>query len=215
MDNIFDFFSKIYCINLDERKDKWIKVQKEFKKYNIIPERVSGIKYKGNEFDIRFKGAVGLSLTILNIIKNAKKEKLDNVLIFEDDVIFKKRDILNILKKAISELPKNWEIFTLGGNLQKKTIPYSQHLSKNVDSWGTQAWSINHIHYDTLINYIKSDKFKKEPRIDVILCKKINFGNYFIIKPLIATQEIGFSDINGTVNNTLLSEDINEKNRLI
>jgi len=214
MNNPFDFFSEIYCINLDSRPDKWETVQKCFKTFNIKVKRVSGIRYDKSDVASRFKGAVGLSLTVLKIIENAKKNNLKSVLIFEDDVVFKRKDVYDILNNAIKELPEDWGLFTLGGNIQKDTTPFSKHLSKNVDSWGTQAWAINSIHYDKLIEYIKGSDFLKEPRIDVILCKKVNFDNYFIVKPLIATQKIGLSDINGSVNDTLKTEDENEKKHL-
>ena len=32
MKKSFDYFDKIYCINLDSRRDRWYEVQKEFEK---------------------------------------------------------------------------------------------------------------------------------------------------------------------------------------
>ena len=36
MNNPFDYFDEIYCINLDHRKDRWQHAQEEFKKVGIL-----------------------------------------------------------------------------------------------------------------------------------------------------------------------------------
>ena len=41
----FNFFDKIYCINLEERTDRWEECLSEFKKYGIENvERIKAVK---------------------------------------------------------------------------------------------------------------------------------------------------------------------------
>ena len=40
---INDYFDKIYCINLDRRRDKWLDVQKEFIKHSLVVDRFSAV----------------------------------------------------------------------------------------------------------------------------------------------------------------------------
>ena len=48
MKNPFDYFDKIFCINLDSRPDRWESVQKEFDKVGILDrvERFSALTGK-------------------------------------------------------------------------------------------------------------------------------------------------------------------------
>ncbi len=48
MKNPFDYFDKIFCINLDSRPDRWKQVQKEFDKVGILDrvERFSALTGK-------------------------------------------------------------------------------------------------------------------------------------------------------------------------
>ena len=53
MKNPFDFFDKIYCINLDHRTDRWKNVQTEFEKLGIS-DRVKRISAVNRE-DVKKK----------------------------------------------------------------------------------------------------------------------------------------------------------------
>ena len=79
-----NYFSKIYCINLDRRPDGWKLCLEEFKQLNIIVERVSAV-------DDRISG---LTQTNINILNDAIKNSYNNILILEDDVQL----ILNFIK---------------------------------------------------------------------------------------------------------------------
>jgi GR25 family glycosyltransferase involved in LPS biosynthesis len=79
MSNPFDFFDHIYCINLDKRKDRWEEVQKEFESVGIADkvQRFSAIE--------NTDGRVGVIQSNLALIKMAKENNWDNIMVFEDD----------------------------------------------------------------------------------------------------------------------------------
>ena len=130
---------KAYCINLDTEPDRWDKVSAEFNKYNILDliHRFPGeTKYERRE--------ANNASVHLDIIREAKQDKLKRILIFEDDVEFltkvwvskEKRFIESdpgvYLRKAISQLKAiKWDILYLGWRLPLKIIPTRRNPELN------------------------------------------------------------------------------------
>ena len=82
-----DYVDAIYCINLDDRKDRWDEAAKQFVKHNLWVERVSGIK--GSDMNLDFppeikEGAVGCALSQLFALKLAKQNRLKKFLRSEE-----------------------------------------------------------------------------------------------------------------------------------
>jgi len=141
--NPFDYFDKIFCINLDSRPDRWEQVQTEFDKVGILNrvERVSAYRpsKQGKHFidfnngeetihipyhvggHIRFANpsaydqvnAFAVSLSHHSCLVRAMESNVSNYLVFEDDVCFEKYDE-EYLKLCLSELPSDWKLFLLG-----------------------------------------------------------------------------------------------------
>ena len=119
MNNPFDFFDKIYCINLAERTDRWEECLKNFEKYDIKNyERIDGIKING-DLPQKRKGQIGCSLAFLSCFLKAKNDQHNKVLVLEDDFefIFEKNELFNKLEKCLNELPDDWDSIFLGANL--------------------------------------------------------------------------------------------------
>ena len=79
---------KIFFINLDHRTDRWVKLEKDFitllpDQYQDKVERISGVDLTDREQNVR---AAGAASSHLKVWKKCIEEKLDTVLIFEDDV---------------------------------------------------------------------------------------------------------------------------------
>ena len=94
----------IYCINLEERKDRKKHVEKEFSKINIQPNDVIFLK-----FYLHKKGGIyGCYDSHIKVWNNFYENHLDKELciIFEDDFEVTENSIL-YLKKAISFIKKN------------------------------------------------------------------------------------------------------------
>lgn len=130
MNDPFNFFDRIYCINLKRHKDRWSKIQSHC--------REIGISQKIIRFDAVNKGkhrAWGCSLSHLKIIKTAKKLNLKNVLVFEDDAFFHKWNPA-YLKNAIENLPDDWGVFRLGYNFVNTFFsvesPRFERISENL-----------------------------------------------------------------------------------
>lgn len=135
-------FDRAYCINLAHRTDRWQHFLEEQKFLNIPVERFEAIDGKScgvkpgpppvpgwSEVSV---GNVGLLLSQRTIIKQCMTDKLNNVLIMEDDVEFDKTaDIKTLLDNA----PTNWQMLYFGGHHREKLIPVN-------DYWGRCSFTL-------------------------------------------------------------------------
>ena len=178
MNKIKSFVDKIYCINLDSRKDRWEEVKKQFINIGIFDfvKRISAVTAD----DPR----VGCLRSHLICVDEAINRGYDNILIFEDDVRFLPydntiiADVIEFLKRDIQ-----WELFYLGG-----VVMYpARFVHKNVfksNFFSTHAYVIN------------KRAFTKVQRAGVPIDKwySMNTTSYGI-NPIFATQMESYSDI--------------------
>jgi len=173
---------KTYCINLDERHDRWNRVQREFQKLDINVERFSGIR--------KAPGFAGCKESHLEVLKLCQTYKI--FMILEDDVCFLDH-ALTFINKALSQLPDNWDMLYLGVNPQQKLTRYSENLFHVRESWTTHAMIFNN--QNNIIDAIL-DMAHKERKIDVLYARKIQrYFRCFVTYPLAATQYNSISNI--------------------
>lgn len=213
MNTLNDFFSKIYCINLDSRPDRYNECLTEFQKLNIQVERMSGIDGRLHltpGLNIS-PGAYGLLLTNIKIIEIAMVNEYKNILILEDDVMF----IDNFYEKffdKIKHLPENWDLLYIGGNnlfnkgsfnlitgdvnftpTKDNYRMLNHELCKTTWTQTTHAVGINSRFYDTLMNSIRKNMALP---IDLQYCYLQQEGyNAYTFLPSLALQRASFSDI--------------------
>jgi len=88
-------------------------------------------------------GRIGCRLSHLNIIKYAKKNKADNVLIFEDDIAPTLEFDLYCLSKGIDTLKSvDWDILYLGGRVISPASDINDFLFKSF-FWSAGSLCIN------------------------------------------------------------------------
>jgi GR25 family glycosyltransferase involved in LPS biosynthesis len=184
---INECFDKIYCINLDERPDRWESALNEFKKVGLDSvERFSAVKHD--------KGVIGCRESHLNIIKKAKENKLNNVLIFEDDIKFVDESIPYISNTLEQLNTTDWSLFYLGATVDPNVsylTEVSDNLVKTNFAYTTHAYAINSNVFDKILN-----EAPYHPIIDVFYCRHIvSMGNSLIMNPMLAIQQEGYSNI--------------------
>lgn len=189
--NPFDYFSDIYCINLDSRPDRWQNVSQEFKSIDIFHrvKRFSAIKHDD--------GRIGCIQSHLSILKISKEKNLDNVLILEDDVHFINQPLIS-LNKAISQIDIPWYLLYLGANTHCKLNKIKPNLLQLKTGYSTHAIAYNKLSYDKIIDDLcKINKIScMSDILDVYLSDKIQPHHLcLLLNPIIATQSSGFSDI--------------------
>jgi len=143
----FDFFDKIYCINLPRSKDRWSTVSKVFERVGILDKveriwadppaqsfKMSNFNYPAGEF--------GVCLSHGKALVKAMHDSAKNFLLFEDDIDFINGGIER-LTEAINEIPSNWDIFYLGGNPREPLHKISKNLSKTGFFYGGFSYAVN------------------------------------------------------------------------
>ncbi len=132
MDSIKSFFDKIYCINLDVRKDRLASFQKEMRKIWLHEndwERFSAIS------DTNWHRWCFLSHK--KIVEISQKRGYKKILVFEDDI-----KIINhsYLLKSLQELQKtDWDIFYPGGTFTS-VFPVAERAWKYLTRAHHLAW---------------------------------------------------------------------------
>jgi len=154
---INDYFDKIYCLNLDKRKDRWIKTKKKLDEFGINVERFPAIDGDDltdeqlKKYDKINKYEIGCMLSHYGIIKEAKEKHYKRILIFEDDVMF----IENFKSKFLQMINKipDWKLLYLGGSQHNwddiefiDDFYYTKHMS------GCFAYAVDESIYDEILN---------------------------------------------------------------
>jgi len=194
------YFDKIYCINLDRRKDRWEETENELKKWGLLDQverypAVDGVSLD-NPYSIN-NGELGILTTHINLISDAKEKNYENVLILEDDIEFTK-NIINV-DKYMELVPTDWDMIYFGGNHNKhmgKTIDMiNDKIIKLNETYGIHCVAINNSMYDVILKTIP--KIMKP--IDVYYSDLQKSYECYGFNPSIALQRVGYSDIQNKV----------------
>lgn len=136
----FDYFDEIYCVNMKHRTDRWELSKKEFEKIGIL-DRVQRFDAVADSENPK----KGFYESHMRIVKLAYEKKLNNVLIFEDDVAFYKNMCEKKLNKSIKILEKSdWEFYYLGGC--ERRIRHRPTYNRMTQKWSGE--------YDDSIDYL-------------------------------------------------------------
>lgn len=203
-----DFFSDVYYINLDSRTDRKKLFEEralihgiEAKRFSAVQPKMEDCQYiSANIGDPRRSFKVGCTLSHQHIVKEAIANKLQNVLIFEDDCVFRE-DFRDRAKEYINELRNiEWDLFYFGGELNAPCKKVSDNLYR-IDDGGvycTHAYAVNNTFFE------KMTKFNAN-MVEVIDIFLLNYASdkrkYLLGKEIIAFQDEGHSDLKDEYNN--------------
>jgi len=137
---------KIFYINLDERIDRKDNFEKHMKKYDLEFERFSAIKDN--------YGAFGCAKSHLSVLKNAKNNNLENVIIMEDDIAFDiSPEMLDEKLKLIFDNELDFDVFHLSYRYRiSDDVPGIDYLKKLSYCHYCSCYIINKKCYDEIID---------------------------------------------------------------
>jgi len=189
--DMFNQIDKVVYINLKERTDRKISIEKElnsvFSKDKII--RFEAIKH--------VHGAVGCTISHLSVLGLAIKNNWRNVLIVEDDMKWNNlptsSNILNNLMK------KQFDVIGLGGTF----VEYDESTYRAKKFSTSTAYIVNNHYFKTLRNNIAEglNQLVRKPdmhstfALDMYWKKLQERDNWYIIHPPMSIQAAGYSDI--------------------
>lgn len=179
-----------YVINLDTNKERWEDMKKEFKNSSIQLKRFNAIRDE--------KGAYGLMRSFIGALKLARKNKLKNVLILEDDCKLAPNWKSNWSKitKWLHENPDKWDIYSGSGwNIQFPKlvgeIDNEIALFDPIISWATNWLYIPERNYSRIIKHFdKIKEFIKYPIIEYLFV--LDNINHFYYKTIISYPFISY-----------------------
>jgi GR25 family glycosyltransferase involved in LPS biosynthesis len=198
MGKISKYFDKAYCINLDKRPDRWVRVNKLFNDLGFTEiERYPGVD--GNLLDLStvshnhnlLKGELGILETHINLITEAKNNNYGNILILEDDVIFSNE--IYELDKYMNSVPNDWDFIYFGGNhfYGEEPIRMNEKIIKLNHTVALQCIAIKSTIYDKILSLL----INRANQVDLYYAQLHKITNAYCFTPNIAKQLADFSDI--------------------
>jgi len=180
---------KAYVINLDNRPEKWERIQNDFKHTSIDLERFSAIKHEN--------GHIGCGNSFKALVQKAKDENMDSILILEDDCKplknFEKRWLAT--KEWLDNNQDKWNVFN--GTAKDPLDSVLIHRFDNKNTLNTMSKG----KYATMI-LIKKDAYDtalqwdwdKHWLFDFNFINNIQYFKNIFIDPPLALQYSGFSN---------------------
>ncbi len=223
-EKLWDIFDGAVYVNLKHRTDRKKRVLKEFESINIKPQRFEGCYFNEQElkeFGLKLKNKINVAnfnLSMLKVVSEAKRLKLKNILIFEDDCIFDKEKLLETIPHLQELKNVKWDLFYLGGGLNpfdNSVNKVSENLySVKLGLYQTHAYAINSSFYDAILRDVlrRAQGFAMD---NWFACNYVN-KKVITIKRPVAFQEIGFSDIQNSYRpNDKMTRDIETHEKFI
>jgi GR25 family glycosyltransferase involved in LPS biosynthesis len=175
----------IFVLNLDSREDRLLEVTEQFDKYEIPFTRVTAIPH--------YNGAEGLRLTMIKLFEDCIEKEMQNVLVFEDDVLIvcEKELFHNTMDAALSQLSPQYIMLFLGCQI---TASVSHFFSPNIIVAG-KMFSTHAVLY-SLRGMREILAHQIAAPIDNFYVSEIEpMGYSFATYPLLCSQREGYSDI--------------------
>ena len=115
------------CINLNTRKDK--------KRYMKIQAKRKDIHLKYYTATLNKNPKKGCLLSHLDVINNAERDNVEQLLVLEDDAKF------TINPRILTEPPSDWDMLYLGGTVHR-VMNRDNKSWPRITCWTTQAYII-------------------------------------------------------------------------
>jgi len=200
MKNIKDI-KNIFYINLDSRPDRKTKFEIEMKKLGLHATRFTAIKQK--------IGALGCSMSHLALLKYAKENNLDHILIMEDDITFLNIPVFinSINNFLLSNI--DFDVLLIAGNNMGPYTKINDFCVRIKKCQTTTGYLVKKNYYDKLIenieegiNNLASNTTRlNDFAIDQYWNKLQLVDNWCLLTPLTVSQRPDYSDIEKRITN--------------
>ena len=200
--NCLDDIKNAFYINLEHRTDRKEHVENELNNIGIKTTRFNAIKMTN--------GAIGCSLSHLKLLEDAKKNKLDHILIVEDDITFLDPSLFKTQINKFFELHNNnWDVILFAGNNMPPFEIIDDTCVKVSRCQTTTGYLVNGHYINVLISNIKmglthlinSPAETVKYAIDKFWFVLQNNSKWYLITPLTVVQREDYSDIEKRVTN--------------
>lgn len=192
--NLRDYFDKVIVINLERRPERLTTFIE-----HCASLRISGIDVvqaiDGNTLQPHSrisKGALGLIMTTIQIVREAKEQGAKSVLLLEDDVYF--REQIEYLATLLNEMPQDCQLLYLGGHHIQQPKRLTEHVARCVQVFTTHSYVIYESLYDTILSDL-ADVYRTDLQIDLYFSQLQQRVPAYCFIPSITGQRADYSDI--------------------
>lgn len=202
MPNALDAFDRIVCINLDERSDRWERVQEATAALlgDATLERFSAIKPDLAQDKVH-NGRAGCLLSHRGVIENAYRDGLESVLVFEDDLSFDPKFDQRIRPtiQTLNDTP--WDLFYLGVTPKAPLLPAGGGLVRTLGGMTTHAIAYHRRAMPELLKRLPDENsvlrfLSRHKSVDRYFCQHVAPRmRCYASSPLLVFQRDDFSDI--------------------
>lgn len=191
-----------FYINLDHRTDRKEHVENELEKIGIKATRFNAINMTN--------GAIGCSMSHLKLLEDAKKNKLDHILIVEDDITFLDIELFKTqINKFLEKHENNWDVILLAGNNMPPYEKIDDTCVKVSRCQTTTGYLVNGHYINVLAanvkmgltNLLNKPDEKTKYAIDKFWFVLQGTSKWYLITPLTVVQREDYSDIEKKVVN--------------
>lgn len=144
---------KALCLNIDSDTESWRLAQEEFTRVGLNVERVSAVVEDNRP--LAFNKSVYKAMKIAHLVEDGYpitatgwKNVYDDLLLFEDDVMFDVDDFMSrtYIELMIGQAPSDYLTLHLGCNIigvdttvWQMPTPYNEHLARLPNCWQSHA----------------------------------------------------------------------------
>ena len=152
---INEAFPHKMCINLDRRPDRWEQMQRKFDRHGIDSvRRFSALD--GGALNIpanwtHTPGAYGCLLSHLQVVSDARRRGLPEVLIFEDDVVFDPQ-LQDKFSACFRQLPRDWHMLYFGALHKDEPVKVADNIVRITMANSTYAYALRDTIFDAFID---------------------------------------------------------------
>ena len=200
--NSLEDIKNAFYINLEHRTDRKAYVEDQLKNIGINAPRFNAIKMEN--------GAIGCSMSHLKLLQMAQQNKLDHILIVEDDITFLDPELFKTQFKKFMELHgKNWDVILLGGNNMPPYEKIDETCIKVSRCQTTTGYLVNGHYINALLtnikmglnNLLKHPENHKNFAIDKFWFVLQKMSRWYLITPPTVIQRQDYSDIEKRITN--------------
>lgn len=193
-------FGKVFLINLKKREDRLKTASVELDKHKIkftVFEAVDGdvekIPWNNNAIEGWNDNSAALVETTIRLIRKAKKDKLESLVICEDDIMLDDNFRLKLNKVKIEN--KEWDMFHFGAMHMKQPYDHNPTTVRLKDSFCCHAYAVHSRIYDDYLNLLEM----RDRPIDWVTSNFFQIaGRCFAPKENLAFQKPDYSNIRKT-----------------
>jgi GR25 family glycosyltransferase involved in LPS biosynthesis len=170
MKKVLDVFSHAFVINPPGNKERLALITQRLRDLGIEFERFPALQFDGSSYSEALRG---VNLSHLEVVKEARRRNLENILIMEDDAIFRP-DFLRLWSILLPQLQTLDYDILYGYDWHNTSSSISDvRITPIAGTYCNHFWAIHSDYYDTFIESVELNEKKETPLpIDLIFtCK--------------------------------------------